>query len=45
MHKKRNESEKLLLPAVTLGILTYQNVYIDQTHNLRKFGEDTILQT
>ena len=30
---------------VTFGMLTYQNVYINQTHNLWKFGVDTIIQT
>ena len=31
--------------AVTWGMLTYQNVSIDWTHNLGKFGEDTTNQT
>ena len=29
----------------SFDILTYKNEFINQTNNLRMFGEDTILQT
>ena len=42
--KKRNII-KVRYVAGKSGRLTYQNVYIIQTNNMWKFGEDTTLQT
>ena len=36
-----NSQKKQLNQRTFHGILSYQNVYINQTHNLRKFVEDT----
>ena len=33
MPKNAIESENLPLPAITFGMLTHQNVYINQTYN------------
>ena len=39
------KSENLPQPAVTFDMLTFKNVYINETHNLWNFGEDTTIQT
>ena len=43
--KKCNKSDNHPLSAVIFEILTYANMYINQTHNLCKSGEDTTIQT
>ena len=41
--KSQIKWENFPQPAVTFGMLTYQNMYINHTNNLWKFGEDTVL--
>ena len=41
--KTQLKGDILPLSAVTFDMLTFQNVYINQTHNLWMFGEDTVL--
>ena len=43
--KNTIKSENFPKPAFISGKRTYQNLWVNQTHNIRKFGGDTILQT
>ena len=42
--KKRNLIKEPSITCITFDMLTYQNVNINQTYNLREFGEDTKIQ-